>query len=559
MAKIFLDKVIEGDFWTGYRLYDIYFNDTTKMVTAEFYGAYAIGTPSGVTHTFGDIIYDECIGADKYQVVKTQLNPFGEVVIQRNASECRVTNRSSALYRFDDSGGDKMGNVAGDVCAFEGSAYVYWYGDLEIGSTLYENTSDDLLPYDGAGWFRIGKTAYQINASSEVITINIDQCNSPAPLPDPDPLPAPGREAYFHLPVATAVTFRKEGKTLFSNERHPGIIDREFYQVVKKDNAVTVQFGSSFTGNQVRVIDMEGGADVIISPTKVESNINQLLSVPGFAVNDVEIVGLQVWFPNRAFPEFGKVGNTINLVSDQISQQVQVTNVQNGLGEARGYKAMIVNYLVPITGTIEVEVSGKYNVKPYDVYEAVLPMSANGMFQFKIEVSDDDFTDTFALSEPVEVTEDLSDYQQVSYTNDNDEFGCFYGNGIIHERWIKSRLYQSFPGGEKTVNRETDAKLIKLDEYVTNSLDWEIFQVPPYLLTQLGIALGHDTFNINGVAMQSEESLEPEYFLPDPLANAAIRLEEVDFTANNRDASQAVDSADSFLKLDNDDKLKINP
>jgi len=559
MAKIFLDKVIEGDFWAGYRLYDIYFDDVAKFVSADFVGAYVIGTPSGVTSTFGVAIYDECLGFDKYQVIKQQLAPFGEVVIQRNTSECRVTNRSSALYRFNDGVGNQMGDLAGDVCTFGGSAYVYWYGDLEIGSTLYKDVIDTLLDYDGAGWFRIGKTAYQINAASEVITINIDQCGSPTPLPDPDPLPAPGRVAYFHLPVATAVTFRKEGKPLFADERHPGIIDKAFYQVVKKDQVLKVQFGSSFSGNQIRLVDLDGGADVIVSATEVEENINQLLSVPGFAVNDITVVGLQVWFPNRAFPSYGQVGNTINLVSDQISQQVQVTNVTTGIGEARGYKAMVVNYLVPITGTIAVEVSGKYDVKPYDVYEVSLTMATIGRFQLKIEVSDDDFTDTFALSEPLEVMGDLDDYQIVSYTSDNDEFGCFYGNGIVHERWIKSRLYQAFPGGEKTINRETDAKLIKLDEFVTKSLDWEIFQVPPYLLTQLAIALGHDSFYINAVAMQSEESLEPEYFLPDPFANAGIRLEEVEFTANNRDDSQAVDSGDSFLKIDNDTKLKINP
>lgn len=559
MARIFLDYALQGDLWTGYMLYKVFFNQESRRVEADFDRVWQIGEPSGVQYAYGEKMHEECFGSDQYQVWKQQLQPFGNVIIVPNAPTCTSTSRKYATYRHSGTT-PRLGTSAAQVCGFTGSGMMHWYGNLHVGTKVYiqQGLVAVPMPYSGNGWFRINTSAYQINASGDIISIQEAYCEVVEPLPEPDPLPEPALQASFHLPLAASLTFVKDSGTHFHDQLVPGLLPKKFHQAVKRGQDIKVQWGSSYETNQLQLF---GANDMLlgtVSGARVENNLLQELEMPGFAATHPEVSGLQVWFPNWPFPDFAVQGNTVNITGTQISQQAQVIKVDDGKGAAKGYRVMIVNYPLPVTGSIAVTVAGKYNAKPYDVYEAVIDFSSLGEFYCKIAVSDPVFGNTFAISEPIRVISDTEEYCKVTYTNDNDEYGCYYGAGIVHERWIKSRIYQSFPGGEKSLNRETNAKLIKLDEYVTRSFEWEVFQIPPYLVTQLSIALGHDTFKINDVAMQSEEILEPEYYLPYPLANASIRLEDVDFTQNNRDENDgAVDSTDSFLIINQGGRLKI--
>lgn len=571
MARVFLDYVTEPSS-SGLRIYGIYFNDTTKVVEADFIKIFDFLAGDAVTYlpdfAFGGKMYDECIGADRYEVFKKGVFPFGIVVPTLNSPVCAAAVLKSVLYRFDTGPSGPLGSDIEDVCGMDGVAYLYYYGVIEVGSVLYDNEDLDLLPYNGSGWFRIGETAYRINASSEVITITPAGCSTVAPLPELPDLPDIDAAAKLHLPQATAIRFIKDqvntyqtgDNTLFNEQEYPGIIPRKFDQIIAINQQVTIQFGSSYATNVVKIYNADTNALVsTITPTKVLTNLNQEMEVPGFAVSEPGLVGIQLYFPNYPFPDFAKSGNKVNVLGNQVSGQYNVISVQEGQGSARGSRVLVADFTILTPSPVGVTVTGKYNALPYDTYEAVISRSVSGRFYAKIECSDPVFDEVSATSEPFEVTDDLSEYLEVNYTNENDAYGCYYGADLVHRLWIKSRLFDTFPGGEKTFNRETSAKLVKLDEFITKSLAWKIYSIPPYLVTQLSIGLAHDRFSISGVDYQTEDAPEPEYFTSHNLANMQVRLEEVDFTARNREAG-TIDSSDSFLLINNaGNRLLINP
>lgn len=561
MARIFLDYVIEGDIWIGYRRWAIYFNDVTKGVEADFFAPWNIGEPSFITYQYGELMYSQCFGPDLYQVYKQQAQPFGNVVVQANAPSCLLTTRNSTQAFTDTAGA--LGALAADVCGFTNALQIYWNGPLEIGTALeLEDTTP--LPYSGSGWFRIGLDAYQINASSEVITIQAAECTV---VPDPDPLPdLPEPEAglTLHLPLASSIRFVQDGNTaiptdenrLLKDQRYPGIINKPFWQTVKRGETLVIQWGSSYATNNLKVYSANGTLVSTIPGVKVQENLNQLLEIPGFALSSPEGDGVQLYFPSYPFPEFGVSGGQVNVDSTPIRGQFDIVKIMPGKGVALGNRAIVLNSALPIPNPVAVTVSGRYNVLPYDFYEAELTINTSGDYYMVIEaVTGSD--EARATSEPIRVTEDLDDFVELAYTNGNDDFGAYYGNGIIHRRWVKGRIFQAFPGGEKLTNRETTAKLVKLDEFVTKSYLFEAFGLPPYLVMQISIALSHELPFIEGIAVQSEEQPEVEYTLPSPFANLSVRIEQVDYTQRNNILGD-IDSTDSFLLINQGGRLLID-
>ena len=567
MARVYLDHAYEFAL-SGNKVYLVYFNTDTKQVEADYIGNQPFFDLGPVTYAFGEVAYDQCFGLDRYQVIKMQPFPFGAVSHTPNSNVCAASVLNSALYRYNDASGDEMGDLAADTCDFAGSRYLYFEGVIEVGSVLYENTSLDLLPYSGTGWFRIGTTAYQIDTDSEVITITPAACEIVAPLPDPEALDDLDIEAAFHLPQASSLRFIKEtvvdqitaDNSLWAAQKIPGVIWKPFDQVCKKGESVTIQFGSSYPTNSVKIYNAVTNALVdTIAPSLVRENLNLELTVPGFAASDESVIGIQVWFPNYPFPEFAFAGNTVNLEGDQINGQYAITGVQDGKGQARGNRVAVVNFTVPTPAGTAVQVTGKYHAEPYNVYEATIPFDTNGRYYAVIEVSGGGFDAQSARSEPIRVTDQLDEYLKIEYTNDEDEFGCYYGNDLTHQLWINSRMFQAFPGGEKTISRETTARLVKNDEYITKVLTWECNPLPPYLIMQISIALSHDEVRLNGILIQTEEQPEVEYYMPSPFGNLTVSVEEVEFTTRNKEGG-SIDDSDSFLLINNaGNKLLINP
>jgi hypothetical protein len=573
MARVFLDYAYEQTN-SGTRIFAVYFNDVTKIVEADFVKVFSIldddfvnfppvFAPSGQ-------IYDECFGLDRYQVFKSQVFPFGQRIVTPNSPVCATGVLNSVLYRFDTGPSGPLGDAIEDTCSMDGVGYLYFLGTLEVGTEVYQDEDLTPLAYNGNGWFLIGLSAYRINTDAEIISITPAYCGSEEvpPLPDPEPLPDIEADPFFHLPVASslrlikdeAVAVQTQDNTLLADQRYPGIIMQRFDQVVKEGETLTIQWGSSYETNELKVYDKLTDALIETIPAvKVLENLNQEITVPGFAVSDPEIVGVQLFFPNYPFPDFAIPGNKVNVQSPQINGQFNVISVQDGRGQAKGNRVIVIDFTIPTPSPVGVAVSGKYNAEPYDVYEAEIEFPSSGRFYVKIECTDAVFDPVSATSEPIRVTDRLEEYLEVNYTNDNDEYGCYYGNEIVHRLWIKSRLFQTFPGGEKTLNRETNAKLVKLDEYITKSLLWQVFGLPPYLVTQVSVALSHDVFKVSGVSYQTEEVPSTEYFSAHNLANMEVRLEEVDFTERNREGG-TINSSDSFLLVNNaGNRLIINP
>jgi hypothetical protein len=561
MANVFLDYAFVFNLFSGSEVWAINFDTTTKTVNANWVAAFdpIAWPPEAFEYIVGEVMYDQCFGPDKYQVVKTAAFPYGQVIVQTNASSCVVLVQNSALAFFKEAL-EWMGDTAAEVCSFTFGVEIFWTGSLQVGTQLTIAGGND-LDYSNAGWFRVGLDAVRVNSTGEVIDIQAAECTTVPSLPE---LPDLEVDPILHLPTASSihfvkdevVTYKTDQNTLFAQQSPAGVLPPTFHQTVKRLETLTVQFGS--TGdeedNVVKVYNAATGAEVAEVPTtKVQQNINLLLNLPAVASKHPDVLGVQVYFPAYPFPEFAEVGNLVNINSGVLTGQYAITAVQEGKGSATGYRVLVINSPVTLANPIPIEIEGKYNALPYDVYEALVPFATAGRYYLQIEAGATD--PLTATSEPVVVQDDMSDFLEIRYTHDTDNFGAYYGNELTHKRWIKSRMYQVFNGGEKTVNRQTDAKLVKVDEYLTKSYTWQCFGLPPYLVTQLAVAMAHASVRINGIQVQTEEEWETEYYLPNPLANMSLRVEETAYT--QRVKYGGLNDSDSFLKV-NEGLLKIN-
>jgi hypothetical protein len=382
----------------------------------------------------------------------------------------------------------------------------------------------------------------------------------------------PYKRAVVTLPLANAMRFvvtdgpvkdngpQNFDNTLFEDMRFTAREHECFKQPFVIADLVPYQWRSSYSTHTVKIYNSSNVLQATLTPVKRTAYMGQTETLDANFSN-YGSGKTQIWFPT-GLPGFIEIGQDITIAGQpSINGTYEIEDIVAGTLAAEGFQSIIVtaNYTEgtdPITGTVAIT----YDIEDFDVWEVAVDLALSaGTYYLLIEGTDDQFDDFTAQSEPIEVLATDDELVKLQWRNVDNSFLIDYGTGIDHLAWLaEAELIPGEPGGEKEVMEDSQRRVVKLRENVTRIVQLNVFDVPPWLMEKLKLALAHDVCLVNGVQYEAVDTLGME--LPNPLGmlcNITVKLRQVEFLAENSDDDGDVDGV--ALDLGGGTILELEP
>lgn len=294
-----------------------------------------------------------------------------------------------------------------------------------------------------------------------------------------------------------------------------------YIQEFLNTDVITIQFKSNFQTINCLIREVSSGAIINISPEKITNNIGvktKYNQVKKYKISDTQFgvyfeSGSILDYDNNSFvdtyslsgslPAWAKLGNTIQIESafyfiDSIAFDENVNA-----------EVLIFNGVGPSVVT-NVNVSCKYNLHDYEVYELVADMGLFSEKEIVIEIVnvDPNFGNYSLISERISVIESLTDYLEIRYFNTSNT-NVIYSSGIQH---LLRLPYNSIKSNDTDSNEsyKTDTNTHLINSKVYEITDFEFLPFPLELFRKLKIALSMDTVFINGVGYTKNAEFNKE-------------------------------------------------
>ncbi|MFN7703493.1 MAG: hypothetical protein ACK5OS_02635 [Chryseotalea sp.] len=358
------------------------------------------------------------------------------------------------------------------------------------------------------------------------------------------------KKRFVEFPIVNGLRFVVENNdlqnfdnVLFAQQQYPGVMQCDYNQSLELNDSSVIQFRSSYVNNQVRVYNKANDNLVgTILPFKRLSYIDKSDTRSAFFAN-LGSGQIQVFF-NNGLPLIYQIGQTVTIANQaSLNGTYEIQDIRQGFAAAAGYEVLILNKVWTSPSSIlSGDLTTVFNLEEFDVYEFTVNWSVYGVGEYYIEVvgTDAQFAEYKAVSEPISIKASQDDHVLIEYKNFDSAFKIDYTTGIVHKIRVTGELKWPLPGGENTTYRDSNARLIKVEEIVTRNPQFFVYDLPPYLLEKIRLAMAHDWFRINGIEYQSEEGFEPEYFQNDGLGNGKAKIQQVEFMSeNSHDSGQA--------------------
>lgn len=391
-----------------------------------------------------------------------------------------------------------------------------------------------------------------------------------------DAVPELVKGTIFEIPLMNSITFvvdpltehdaenlQTPDNTLFCQQYHPGLKKgtNYFQQFCKVDSPV-IQFNSDFTAHTIQLLKY--GTDTIVKTFGYELKEQNLGVVESFAITirAHSVAGKsRVYFNVGAPPIPIAVGDSFEITNNLDGFNGTYLVADMIVDSSYGYAYLVINVpyvIVPTTSAATGVFSA--DLTDYNVYESIVVFSdvSVGKYFVKIIAQDDLGNTIIAISEPIDLQ--LNHRKSIlikSKNNDNDYGNITWTTGYECMMRVDALMFLPLPGGERSVVRDADFSLVKVNAKKTRSLEIEFFFLPPYLIEKLSWAFDADTFSVNRIPYQTNESLgEPDRPGRSKLIHSAIKVEQQNFTRSyNSDDIGSVNDG-GFIAIE-DGLLKI--
>jgi len=283
-----------------------------------------------------------------------------------------------------------------------------------------------------------------------------------------------------------------------------------YIQEFLNTDVITTQFKSNFQNISCLVREIVSGTVTNITPEKLTNNIGvktKYNQVKKYKISDTQFgiyfeSGSILDYDNNSFvdtyslngslPAWAKLGNTIQIESafyfiDSIAFDENVNA-----------EVLIFNGTGPASVT-NVDVSCKYNVHEYEVYELIVDMGLFSGKDIQVEIHnlDPNFGNYTIKSETIYVSESLNNYLEIRYFNSSNT-NVIYSTGVQH---VLRLPYNTVKSNDSDSNEsyKTDTNTYLLNSKIHEVTDFEFIPFPLEFFRKLKIALSMDTVFINGV------------------------------------------------------------
>lgn len=406
--------------------------------------------------------------------------------------------------------------------------------------------------------FGLGPGLYSVVITDTITGHTTAQNNIEVTEPQPpDPLPVigsilesvPANPLLFVPETLDAGTPQTLDNTLFCKQVHKGYQMGRYYNPYQKSDPLIFQFNGDFTNYLLELINKTTGETVTTYPlTLKQENLG--------VANDYAIRIQNDTTPGKS-RVYSQTSNIVLLTQLNVGDIFEIVNNLDGFNGAYAvvdigddYYVITKNYaIVPAysNGT------GRFisSSQDYNVYEAVIDLLAvaNGKYYFKLTGISDNTKSI--VSEPIDVRVTHPATVGISYRNIDNSFGTIWTTGFTGFIRVPASFFKRLPGGERSIIRSADFKLVKINAKKKRIIALEIFYVTPYIIELLSLVFDCDYFAIDGVEFQAEEGIgEPEYTDRFYLANVVTNVEQVNWVSGYNGNDVGTISDGGFLKTE---------
>lgn len=338
-------------------------------------------------------------------------------------------------------------------------------------------------------------------------------------------------------PVAADLVnnFQTWKNTLFKDMYFPGYKKRGYCQKLMLADVPLLQFHSDYLEHTVKLYTCADELVRTFEATMVEKNVNVAQSFAISIRNNPGFPGTsRVYFMVGPIPVPVNVGNNIEIENnpDGFDGTYAVSDIRMDTTLNYQYLVIPLEYDAP---TPQSTGNGLfvYSRINYNVFEAPLSMAGldEGTYYVRIEASNGFAPGgAFAVSEPIDLRQIHINTNLVEYRNIDNAFGMTWSTGYIGMVRVPSVFFEESAGGTRSVNRNSDYSLKKVNAKKTHVMVFETYMLPPWLHLKLGVIFDCDVLAINKLPIQTDQDYEeakyPERY---KLGNSSIEVEELHF------------------------------
>jgi hypothetical protein len=352
----------------------------------------------------------------------------------------------------------------------------------------------------------------------------------------------PAQRRHFLMPLVNSLrfvnkvvadnvtTFEDFDNVAFCGHNFLGRFNPHYHQKFQFEDVVITQFRSNYETHTVKLYRHDTGTEVATIPVvKKIQYIGATRNYPAWIAADTDATKTRIYFNSTSIPLHFATADRITLVN--IPDYAGTYTIQNILDDkALGAPYVLISKAYTGPERLDVTVQSTLDLLPYDVYEFTLSFAARSQNEYYVVVkaNDSKYGSLTYTSEPIQLAKEHIGTHLIRYRNNDNAFEIAYSTGITHMRRITSDTFKQYNGGTRTLHRNPDSTLVKLQAMVWRMFTWETFKLPPWEHEILFVALEHDFIEIDGMRVQCSEGYQkPTYINRYTLADSLAEMEVI--------------------------------
>jgi len=390
----------------------------------------------------------------------------------------------------------------------------------------------------------------------------------PIDVSEPALLPVP-KGTFLTVPSMNSLTFvvqqaidqclNPQGldNVLFADQYYEGVDQNEqnYFQRVCKCDLFPTQYNSDYPFFEVLLKDFCSNEVIKQFPYDLkEQNIGKTDDFAILLYNHTIYGQTRVYFGVGAPPIPLVVGEGFDILNNaSFNGTYAILSIENDV--ARGYQYIVINKV--FTGAAGQTATGRFatTTADFNVFETLHDFTdvADGKYYITIRAydNDPDTPDITAVSEPIWLLVEHKDTNLLRYKCIDNAFDMTWTTGYLGLLRIPSHFgNHRTPGGDRSVTRDADYRLVKINARKSRIIIFNTWGLPPYLHEKLSVVFDCDSVTINNITCQTSEAYEAsdedDYKL---LTKGTVKVEAQWFSGFNSDDIGSVQDG-GFLKTE---------
>lgn len=365
---------------------------------------------------------------------------------------------------------------------------------------------------------------------------------------------------FLKVPFMNSITFVDRGldKTeqgldnmLFCEKSFGRYVGKKYFQKYNLYDRPRTQFLSNYESHTIYMYDMSGTFVKSFPIELKQDNLNKLIQF-GITITEHLAGQSRVYFASKALPIPMVTGTAFNISDnpDGLDGDYEIISIQ--IDEA-GFQYLVINLdFSVVAGDESIAVGNFKNAFQYNVYESehIFAELPAGKYYMVLTGTVNSNTRVWQ-SEPIHLKPKHDNCNKIVYSNVDNAYGVSWTTGYKGLLRVPSFFgHKPIPGGERTLSRNSDYSLVKVDSKKQRLHIFELFGIAGYDIEKLSVIFDLDTFSINDVFCQSSDGLDrPNYVDYSLRPNVEVIVEQLNWfdTYNSDDIMGASTNSSLFL------------